>query len=123
MTNVAHRLLNTVWSHSRQISVRLQDSLNLRYSIPLNFEPENKIGNRIELKFNLIESALDTRFRAAVEKKGDVFVPPTDPKFQTLSLENDAKKGEAMIFATSTRLDQHGLYTSQNWLHNINIKK
>jgi len=74
MTNVAHRLLNTVWSHSRQISVRLQDSLNLRYSIPLNFEPENKIGNRIELKFNLIESALDTRFRAAVEKKGDVFV-------------------------------------------------
>jgi len=74
MTNVAHRLLNTVWSHSRQISVRLQDSLNLRYSIPLNFEPENKIGTRIELRFNLIESALDTRFRAAVEKKGDVFV-------------------------------------------------
>jgi hypothetical protein len=26
------------------------------------------------LRFNLIESALDTRFRAAVEKKGDVFV-------------------------------------------------
>jgi hypothetical protein len=73
MTNVAHRLLNTVWSHTRQISVRLQDSLNLRYSIPLNFEPENKIGNRIELKFHLIESALDTRFRAGVEKKGDIF--------------------------------------------------
>ena len=74
MANVAHRLLNTVWSHSRQISVRLQDSLNLRYSIPLCFEPEGKLGNRVELRFNLIESALDTRFRAAVEKRGDIFM-------------------------------------------------
>lgn len=74
MTNEAHRLLHTVWSHTRNISVRLSNSLNLRYSIPLNFEPENKLGNRIELKFNLMDTPFDTRYRASVEKSGEIFV-------------------------------------------------
>jgi len=65
--------MNSVWYHTRNVAVKSTESF-LRYTIPLHFAPENRLGNDILLKFNLLNVDKETVFKANVTKQKDYFL-------------------------------------------------